>query len=165
MVTKIFDNHSVIRSGVVSLNIETRQNGFSRWDPVADRTAFTQKELLRQVPVDGLVRADNQDVLLAMTFRPYRREVVEAVQTARAQGVTIIAISDSPVTPIFEGANYRFLVSVDTPLMFISTVALSALLESLMAFVISDLDESVIASIERFHQRRYDLRIYLGENQ
>ena len=117
------------------------------------------------VPVDGLVRADNQDVLLAMTFRPYRREVVEAVQTARAQGVTIIAISDSPVTPIFEGANYRFLVSVDTPLMFISTVALSALLESLMAFVISDLDESVIASIERFHQRRYDLRIYLGENQ
>ena len=48
--------------------------------------------------------------------------------------------------------------------MFISTVALSALLESLMAFVIADLDESVIASIERFHQRRYDLGIYLEEN-
>ena len=42
--------------------------------------------------------------------------------------------------------------------------ALSALLESLMAFVIADLDESVIASIERFHQRRYDLGIYLEEN-
>ena len=48
--------------------------------------------------------------------------------------------------------------------VFISTVALSALLESLMAFVIADLDESVIASIERFHQRRYDLGIYLEEN-
>ena len=117
------------------------------------------------VPVDGLVRADKQDVLLAMTFKPYRREVAEAVQAARAQGVTIIAISDSPASPIFEGADYRFLISVDTPLLFISTVALSALLESLMAFVIADLDESVIASIERFHQRRYDLGIYLEESQ
>ncbi|MBT3264777.1 MAG: MurR/RpiR family transcriptional regulator [Acidiferrobacteraceae bacterium] len=117
------------------------------------------------VPVDGLVRADKQDVLLAMTFKPYRREVAEAVEAARTQGVTIIAISDSPASPIFEGADYRFLISVDTPLLFISTVALSALLESLMAFVIADLDESVIASIERFHQRRYDLGIYLEESQ
>ena len=116
------------------------------------------------VPVDGLVHADSKDVLLAMTFKPYRREVAEAVETARTQGVTIIAVSDSPASPIFEGADYQFQISVDTPLMFISTVALSALLESLMAFVISDLDESVIASIERFHQRRYDLCIYLEEN-
>ena len=116
------------------------------------------------VPVDGLVHADSKDVLLAMTFKPYRREVAEAVETARTQGVTIIAVSDSPASPIFEGADYQFQISVDTPLMFISTVALSALLESLMAFVISDLDESVIASIERFHQRRYDLGIYLEEN-
>ena len=99
------------------------------------------------VPVDGQVHADSQDVLLAMTFKPYRREVAEAVETARTQGVTIIAVSDSPASPIFEGADYQFQISVDTPLMFISTVALSALLESLMAFVISDLDESVIASI------------------
>jgi DNA-binding MurR/RpiR family transcriptional regulator len=117
------------------------------------------------VPVDGLVRANSQDVLLAMTFKPYRREVAEAVQAARAEGVTIIAISDSPASPIFKGADYRFLISVDTPLLFISTVTISALLESLMAFVIADLDESVIASIERFHQRRYDLGIYLEESQ
>ena len=116
------------------------------------------------VPVDGLVHADSKDVLLAMTFKPYRREVAEAVETARTQGVTIIAVSDSPASPIFEGADYQFQISVDTPLMFISTVALSALLESLMAFVISDLDESVIASIELFHQRRYALGIYLEEN-
>ena len=57
------------------------------------------------VPVDGLVRADKQDVLLAMTFKPYRREVAEAVEAAHAQGVTIIAISDSPASPIFEGGG------------------------------------------------------------
>ena len=115
------------------------------------------------VPVDSLVRADSQDVLLAMTFKPYRREVAEAVEAARTQGVTIIAISDSPASPIFEGADYQFQISVDTPLMFISTVALSALLESLMAFVIADADDSVIASIERFHQRRREMGIYLGD--
>ena len=77
--------------------------------------------------------------------------------------MTIIAISDSPASPIFEGADYQFQISVDTPLMFISTVALSALLESLMAFVIADADDSVIASIERFHQRRREMGIYLGD--
>ena len=47
------------------------------------------------LPVDSLVRARKGDVLVAMTFKPYRREVVEAVELALAEGVTVIGISDS----------------------------------------------------------------------
>ena len=34
-------------------------------------------------PADGLIRAGAGDALIAMTFKPYRREVIEAVQAAR----------------------------------------------------------------------------------
>lgn len=115
------------------------------------------------LPVDGLVRAGKGDVLLAMTFKPYRREVVEAVEVALDQGMTVIGVSDSLASPIFRGATHRFAVPVDTPQFFTSTVALSAFLEALMAFVIADAAPEVIANIERFHQRRHELGIYCEE--
>lgn len=113
------------------------------------------------LPVDALARAKPGDVLLAMTFKPYRRDVVEAVQIARDQQLRIIALSDSPASPIFRDARHGFLVPVDTPQFFTSTVALSAFLEALMAFVIAEAGENVVASIDRFHQRRQELGIYL----
>ena len=115
------------------------------------------------LPVDALVRAGKGDVLIAMTFRPYRREVVEAVQMARAEGVTVIGVSDSPASPILSGASHSFIVPMDTPHFFTSTVALSAFLETLMAFVIADADDEVIANIERFHERRHEFGIYWNE--
>ena len=115
------------------------------------------------LPADGLARAGEQDVLLAMTLKPYRREVVEAVEMAVEQGVRVISVSDSPASPIFAEATHRFVVPTQTPQFFISTVALTAFLETLMAFVIADADDSVIASIERFHQRRHEMGIYCSE--
>ena len=40
------------------------------------------------------------------------------------------------------------------------TVAVSALLETLMAFVIADADPKVIANIDKFHARRRELGVY-----
>ncbi|MEO1866038.1 MAG: MurR/RpiR family transcriptional regulator [Pseudomonadota bacterium] len=115
------------------------------------------------LPADGLARAGKQDVLLAMTLKPYRREVVEAVEIAVEQGVRVISVSDSPASPIFTEAIHRFVVPTQTPQFFTSSVALTAFLETLMAFVIADADDSVIASIERFHQRRHEMGIYCSE--
>jgi len=117
------------------------------------------------LPVDALARAKAGDVMLAMTFKPYRRDVVEAVEVAREQGLSIIALSDSPASPILRGAKHGFLVPVDTPQFFTSTVALSAFLEALMAFVIAEAGENVVASIDRFHQRRQELGIYLDSGE
>ena len=113
------------------------------------------------LPIDALARARRGDVLLAMTFKPYRRDVVEAVEAAQAQGLEVIALTDSPASPILVGARHGFLVPVDTPQFFTSTVALAAFLETLMAFVIAEAGENVVASIDRFHQRRHALGIYM----
>ena len=117
------------------------------------------------VAVDDLSRAGESDALIAMTFKPYRTEVVDAVDVARSQGVTIIGISDSPASPIVTGSDHGFVVQSETPQFFPSTVATVALLETLMAFVIADARPEVIASIERFHERRHDLGIYVNERR
>ena len=98
-----------------------------------------------------------------MTFEPYRSEVVDAVRIARDQGVTIIAISDSRASPIALSADHVFVVPTETPQFFTSAVAAAALLEALMAFVIAEAGEDIIANIERFHQRRHRLGVYLGK--
>lgn len=115
------------------------------------------------VAVDDLARAGPGDVLLAATFEPYRAEVVQAVRVAREQGVTVVAITDSLASPVALGAAQVFRVPTETAQFFTSTVALSALFETLMAFVIADAPDDVVASIERFHQRRHALGVYWSE--
>jgi len=126
-------------------------------------------ENVRAIPRDGslavddVAGADARDVLLAMTFKPYRTEVVDAVELARTQGVTVIGISDSPASPLVSGNDLGFVVGTDTPQFFPSTVAAVAVLETLMAFVIAETGPDVVANIERFHERRHALGIYRTE--
>jgi DNA-binding MurR/RpiR family transcriptional regulator len=108
---------------------------------------------------DDLAWADQRDVLIAMTCRPYRTEVIEAVRIAREQGMTIIAISDSPASPIIRAAHHGFVVAADTPQFFPSSVATIALLETLLSFVIAVASEEIVERVETFHHRRHQLGI------
>ncbi len=114
-------------------------------------------------PVDDLAWSDEQDVLIAMTCRPYRSEVVEAVQIAREQGIRIIGISDSAASPVVMGADFGFVIAADTPQFFPSSVATIAFLETLLSFVIAVASDEIVERVERFHQRRHQLGIYTDE--
>lgn len=114
-------------------------------------------------PVDDLAWADKRDVLIAMTCKPYRAEVVEAVGIAKDQGMSIIGLSDSPASPVIRASHHGFVVAADTPQFFPSSVASIALLETLLSFVISAASPEVVDRVERFHRRRHELGIYVGE--
>ncbi len=116
------------------------------------------------LPVDDLVRAGPGDLLLAVTFQPYRTEVIQAVQAALEQKVSIIAITDSVASPIARDARQVFCVPTESAQFFTSTVALAALFETLMAFVIADAPDEVVASIERFHRHRHEIGVYWDED-
>ena len=114
-------------------------------------------------PIDDIARAGSEDVLLAITYKPYRIEVVAAVRKAINQGMTIIGISDSPASPILAGADYGFVVQSRTPQFFTSTVASTAFLETLIAFVIADAGTDVVERIEEFHAQRHSLGLYVDD--
>ena len=111
-------------------------------------------------PIDDLAWAGESDILIAITQRPYRAEVIESVDIAREQGMKIIGISDSPASPVILNADYKFITASDSPCFFPSSIATVALLEALLSFVIAVSDEKIIERVERFHRRRHDLGIY-----
>ncbi|MBO9446663.1 MurR/RpiR family transcriptional regulator [Ruegeria sp. R14_0] len=112
---------------------------------------------------DDLAWADQRDVLIAITCRPYRTEVVEAVNTARKQGVTVVGISDSPASPIILPAQHSFVLSVDTPQFFPSSVSTIALLETLLSFIVAVSSDEIVERVEKFHKRRHQLGLYQEE--
>ncbi|MEM7473136.1 MAG: MurR/RpiR family transcriptional regulator [Pseudomonadota bacterium] len=111
-------------------------------------------------PVDDLAWADHRDILIAVTCKPYRSEVVEAVRIAKEQGMTIVALSDSPASPIILEADHGFIVSVETPQFFPSSVSIIALLETLLSFVIAVASDEIVERVETFHKRRHQLGLY-----
>ena len=110
---------------------------------------------------DDLAWADGRDILIAMTCRPYRTEVIEAVEIAGEQGVpggwgypTARRVrSSSP-------PKHGFAVAADTPQFFPSSVATIALLETLLSFVIACSEDDVVERVETFHRRRHELGMY-----
>jgi DNA-binding MurR/RpiR family transcriptional regulator len=111
-------------------------------------------------PMDDIVRADRDDVVIGMTFEPYRSEVVEAIGAAREQGATVVAITDSHGSPIAVGADHIIITPSETPQFFPSTLAAAAALEVLASFIVANAESEVVSAIERFHTRRYDLGVY-----
>lgn len=111
-------------------------------------------------PVDDLAWADKRDVLIAITCKPYRSEVVEATRIAKDQGVTVIGISDSPASPIIRNGDHGFVVSAATPQFFPSSVGTIAVLETLLSFVIAVASDEIVGRVEQFHKRRHSLGLY-----
>lgn len=127
----------------------------------------TVEALPRQgnVPLDSVVRAAEGDVVVAMTFAPYRAEVVEATEVARAQGARVIAITDSHGSPIAIGADPVFLTPSAGPQFFPSTLAAAALLETLASFIVADAPKDVVRAIDRMHRRRHEFGVYWKDTE
>jgi len=115
------------------------------------------------VATDDLAWSDERDTLIAITSAPYRSEVIEAVAIAREQGVTVIGITDSRASPLYQQADHGFVVAGDTPQFFPSSVSTIALLETLLSFVIAQANDEIVARVDAFHARRHNIGIYTGD--
>ncbi len=111
--------------------------------------------------IDDVAHMGERDVLVAMTFSPYRFEIVDAVEMAGRRGVPVIAVTDSLAAPIVPYARHAFVVPNDSPLPFSSNVAATALLETLLAFVVADAPDDVVSAIDEFHANRRAAGIYI----
>jgi DNA-binding MurR/RpiR family transcriptional regulator len=88
--------------------------GFRRAFPISSYLAYSLQQLGKHVQfidgVGGLARPQANtiaanDLLIAVSFHPYAQETVELVDVAVGKGATILAISDSRVSPIAKRAT------------------------------------------------------------
>ena len=112
------------------------------------------------LPSDDLIRMGESDCLLAMTFQPYRRDTLAAVQRAKKTGAKIIGVTDSSAAELCREADLGLVSPTHTPQFFHSNSAVTALLESLCALLVVRGGEAASAAVEAFHSARWEENIY-----
>lgn len=79
------------------------------------------------VGIDSIHRAGQSDALLTIGFAPYDRATIETAQNALRRNITVIAITDSRVSPLVRLARESIVVATNSQSFFQSmTPALSA---------------------------------------
>ncbi|MEM8698787.1 MAG: MurR/RpiR family transcriptional regulator [Pseudomonadota bacterium] len=111
-------------------------------------------------PVDDLAWLTPEDALMALTFQPYRAETMAAVRQARQTGAPVIGVTDSLTSPLARFCDPLLVSPTHTPQFFESHAAVTALLEGLLAVMVSRAGSETAARIEAFHARRLDAGLY-----
>ena len=105
-------------------------------------------------PIDDLAQVGKKDLLVALTFQPYRSETLGAVRLAKRRGAKVIGITDSATSPLAREADQALICPTHTPQFFQSQAAVMALLETLIALLVARAGEEAQARIEAFHAER-----------
>lgn len=93
------------------------------------------------------------DVVLMIGFSPYSRESLDVLEACRHAGSKIVALTDSPLSPLAQDATHTLYFSAHSPSFFPSVVAAMGMAESLLALLVTRYgDKAVgqIASAEQF---------------
>lgn len=153
---------------VVTLLDEAKQVyicGFRASFPIAWSLFYVYRLFNRQVSlIDGLAsnievftrEINAEDCLLLTSFSPYSRESLDVLNAARQAGARIIAITDSPVSPLAQAADCTLLFSLSSPSFFPSIVSGMGVAECLLAMLVARHGREAvnkIESAERYLQR------------
>lgn len=101
----------------------------------------------------SMVDLGPQDAFLVVTKAPYARRAIAAAQMAQDQGACTIVITDNHACPALKYADFPFIVPTDSPQFFSSYTATLALLESLMAVLVSRDPQATSQRIRDVEQR------------
>lgn len=139
--------------------------GFRASFPIAWSLFYVYRLFNRQVSlIDGLAsnievftrEINAEDCLLLTSFSPYSRESLDVLNAARQAGARIIAITDSPVSPLAQAADCTLLFSLSSPSFFPSIVSGMGIAECLLAMLVARHGREAvnkIESAERYLQR------------
>lgn len=105
---------------------------------------------------DRLAHAGGDDLLVAISQAPYMRQTVEAVALARHQGVPVLALTDSALSPVARGATQVLLFDSASSSFVRSASGAQALTEALVATVAARGGATVMQRLSRMqdHLRR-----------
>jgi DNA-binding MurR/RpiR family transcriptional regulator len=114
---------------------------------LGDRTVLL--DAMAGVGADPIRTATKKDVLLVASVLPYTRATVELTRYLAPRRVPIIAITDSPVSPIAQVASHTILVATESPSFFHTMAPAFVVAEILAALVAGRSGEDATAALRR----------------
>jgi DNA-binding MurR/RpiR family transcriptional regulator len=128
-----------------------------------DRSLFL--DAIAGVGADQLRDATQEDVLLAASIAPYTRATVEIAHYAATLGVTVIAITDSPVAPLAQLAKSTILVSTESPSFFHTMSPAFVMAEILTALVAGRGGNAALNTVRQMERQLIALDVHLKPRQ
>ena len=110
--------------------------------------------------VDMLSAAGQGDAVLAIGLQPYARSTVEMAQIAAQRGVSVVAITDSRVSPLARLARESIVVTASSQSFFQSMVPAMAAAEILAALVAAGSGANVEAAVKDVQKLLATLEVY-----
>ena len=110
--------------------------------------------------IDELAWTGPKDLLMALTFQPYRAETMDAVRLAKGRGCKVLGVTDSVTSPLTRLADISLVSPTHTPQFFQSNAAVTALLEGLTAILVARAGDEARTRIEAFHAERQAAGVY-----
>lgn len=117
------------------------------------------------IGIDALRGAGVGDAMFAVSVAPYTRATIEAASHAAARRVGVIAITDSPLSPLAAGARAVLIVPTATPSFFHSMSAAFSVAETLAALVVAERGPRAVAATRRTDQQLRSLYAYLDTDR
>lgn len=144
--------------------------GFRASFPVAWSLFYVYRLFNRQaVLIDGLAcntevftrEFTAGDCVLLTSFAPYSRESLAVLRAAIDAGARIIAVTDSPVSPLAQAADCTLLFATDSPSFFPSVVSGIGLAECLLAMLVAHYGRDAVNKIESAERALRDSGAYI----
>jgi DNA-binding MurR/RpiR family transcriptional regulator len=105
--------------------------------------------------------AGPKDAAVVFDFFRYRRQVISAARVFADSGVTVVAITDSPLSPLAELADTWCEIEVPAVGPFDSSVPAVAIAEMLVARVAKELQQDATARIDRIEALWEETEVFL----
>jgi DNA-binding MurR/RpiR family transcriptional regulator len=109
---------------------------------------------------DRLGDLEPEDLLVVVSQAPYTRTVVEAAQAAQARGIPVLALTDSPLSPLAQVAQWTLQFETQATGFFHSMTGAQALGEVLMNEVAVCGGEAVAQRLAQRQLRHHEARTY-----
>lgn len=104
-----------------------------------------------------------QDAALVLTTSPYARRSVETVQLVAETGASIVALTDSPLSPVAKYAKHLLVISFQSAHSIPSYVVASLVIETLFGMVVEEKGADAQQRIADTARRGRDLNEYWRE--
>ena len=109
---------------------------------------------------EQMLRVGPEDVVIGISFPRYSTRCVRAMEFARDQGATVVAITDSKLSPLYDTSDYRLLAKSDMASFVDSLVAPLSVINALIVAVGRKMPGDVTATFEKLERIWDEYQVY-----
>jgi len=109
---------------------------------------------------EQMLRVGEGDVVIGVSFPRYSTRTVRAMEFARDQGATVVALTDSELSPLYGTAQYRLLAKSDMASFVDSLVAPLSIINALIVAVGRMKEREVTGTFERLERIWDEYEVY-----